>query len=166
MDPYLNRIGIVTLEDIIEEIIDDEIEDEYEVDTVEVQRKQKQQLLALFMQREAGKVLYENEILAVKEFLSQYVTPFAANRMKTKVLLDLIQVAEVLDIESDKREFTHKTDQNAIIDTEPKVQKKHTSINNPHESKITGLFGTAKAIDSQKAIKADDIKSQKKLDKI
>ena len=70
MDPYLNRIGIVTLEDIIEEIIDDEIEDEYEVDTVEVQRKQKQQLLALFMQREAGKVLYENEILAVKEFLS------------------------------------------------------------------------------------------------
>ena len=41
--------------------------------------------------------------------------------MKTKVLLDLIKVAEVLDIESDKREFTHKTDQNAIIDTEPKV---------------------------------------------
>jgi metal transporter CNNM len=37
-DPYLKKIGLVTLEDIIEEIIDDEIEDEFEDNNKEMQK--------------------------------------------------------------------------------------------------------------------------------
>ena len=38
--------------------------------------------------------------------------------MKSQVLLDLIINAEVLEIESDKRTFSHKTDEVALIEPE------------------------------------------------
>ena len=63
-------IGIVTLEDIIEEIIQEEIEDEYELLDEKNQRKMiKEKLVMLFTDHEASKVLIEEEIRAILEFL-------------------------------------------------------------------------------------------------
>jgi metal transporter CNNM len=65
-DPYLRKIGLITLEDIIEEVIGEEIEDEFEGDGKEERRQQKEQLLALFMNRKAHRVLHENELKAIQ----------------------------------------------------------------------------------------------------
>ena len=62
------------------------------------------------MNRQAGKNLQENELKAVQEFLSAYVTPFYPSRLRQNVLESLVYNAEVLNIESDSRLFTHKTD--------------------------------------------------------
>jgi len=64
-DPYLKKVGLVSLEDIIEEILDAEIEDEYENLNKEELRRQKEQLVALFMERTASKVLSEWELSAI-----------------------------------------------------------------------------------------------------
>ena len=50
-DPKLKKLGLVSLEDIIEEVLDAEIEDEYEQEGKDERRLQKEQLLALFMNR-------------------------------------------------------------------------------------------------------------------
>ena len=85
-DPYLKKIGLITLEDIIEQIIDQQIEDEYEGDGKEERRLQKEQLLALFTNRQASNNLEENELKAVEEFLSAYVKPFFPDRIRQSVL--------------------------------------------------------------------------------
>lgn len=70
-------MGIVTMEDIIEEIIQDEIEDEYELIDEKNQRKLlKEKLVMLFTDHEAQKVLLEQEIRAILEFMQKYVKPF------------------------------------------------------------------------------------------
>ena len=114
-DPHLKKVGLITLENIIETILDDDIEDEYEGSGKEERRLQKEQLVALFMNRQAGKNLQENEIKAVQEFLSAYVPPFYDNRLRESVLEALVYNAEVLNIESDSRPFTHKTDGTPIL---------------------------------------------------
>lgn len=123
-DPYLKKVGLVSLEDIIEELVGDEIADEYELENREAFRLQKEQLLALFMTRQAGHILTEHEIHAVTEFLANYVTPFFANRIKQQVLEKLVVDAEVLDIESDNRPFTHKTDDFALVEAENRKTKR------------------------------------------
>ena len=43
----------------------------------------------------------ENEIKAVQEFLSNYVTPFFGNRLRPNVLKQLVCDADVLSIDAD-----------------------------------------------------------------
>ena len=86
-------------------------------------RLQKEQLLALFMNRQAGKTLEENEIKAVNEFLRSYVSPFFENRLRKSVLEQLVYHAEVLNIESDSRPFTHNTDLHSIVDQSGRQKK-------------------------------------------
>lgn len=104
-------IGIVTLEDIIEEIIQEEIEDEYELIDEKNQRKLlKEKLVMLFTDHEAQKVLTEEELRAVLEFLQKYVKPFTQNKIKRDLLNVLIRKSKVIEIESDEQPFTHILD--------------------------------------------------------
>lgn len=43
----------------------------------------------------------ENELKAIQEFLSNYVTPFFGNRLRPNVLKQLVASADVLNIEAD-----------------------------------------------------------------
>ena len=67
------------------------------------------------MTRRAGKNLEDNEIRAVQHFLSSYVEPFKPEIMKDATLETLVKSSEILNIESDSRPFTHKTDVDALI---------------------------------------------------
>ena len=58
------------------------------------------------MERKAGKVLGDDEIRAIKEFLAEYVDPFKPTMLKSPVLEKLIRESEVLVIESDNKPFT------------------------------------------------------------
>ena len=52
----------------------------------------------------------------MEEFLSSYVRPFFPDRMRQGVLQALVFNAEVLNIESDERVFSHKTDEIALLE--------------------------------------------------
>ena len=60
-------------------------------------------MVALFLERKAGKVLGDDEIRAIKEFLAEYVGPFEPTMLKAPVLEKLIRESEVLVIESDSK---------------------------------------------------------------
>ena len=47
----------------------------------------------------------DNEIKAVQEFLSNYVTPFFGNRLRPNVLEQLVLDAEVLNIDADPHPY-------------------------------------------------------------
>lgn len=47
----------------------------------------------------------ENEIKAVQEFLSNYVTPFFGNRLRPNVLFELVCSADILNIEADPHPY-------------------------------------------------------------
>ena len=63
-------------------------------------------MVALFLERKAGKVLGDEEIGAIKEFLSEYVEPFKPTTLTAPVLEKLIRESEVLSIESDSKPFS------------------------------------------------------------
>ena len=68
--------------------------------------------------------MQENELKAVQEFLSNYVSPFFPNRIVPSVLEGLVYNAEVLNIESDSRPFTHLTDAAALLADNVSMQTK------------------------------------------
>ena len=116
-------------------VIDAEIEDEYEghdLDGQEERRLQKEQLLALFMTRKASKNLEENELKAVQHFLSSYVDPFKPEMMKESSLELLVKSSEILNIESDSRPFTHKTDVDALFQKDAVVKKELNKVKQPN----------------------------------
>ena len=67
------------------------------------------------MTRMAGKNLEENELKAVQHFLSSYLDPFKEDKLRESVLEALVCNSEILNIESDSRPFTHKTDVDALF---------------------------------------------------
>ena len=62
------------------------------------------------MERKTGKVLSENELKAVVEFLRAHVSAFSPQKMKARVLEKLVENSEILEIESDSMPFSHNGD--------------------------------------------------------
>lgn len=58
LDPTLKKVGIITLEDILEELLQEEIEDEREVDKLKNERaKTREKIIYAFSDRRAKVVL-------------------------------------------------------------------------------------------------------------
>jgi hypothetical protein len=106
MDPTLRKIGIVTLEDLVEEILQEEIEDERE-NMREERKKLRQQLAFVFSDRHASDVLNRAELIAVREYLEIELPVFGRTNLSLESLQKLIEKSYVLDIESDSRPFNH-----------------------------------------------------------
>jgi len=73
------------------------------------------------MNRQAVNNLMPNELKAVQQFLSTYVTPFFPDRLREIQIEKLVENSEVLNIESDMHAFTHKTDEFALF--KPNVKR-------------------------------------------
>ena len=84
--------------------------------------------MALFMTRKASKNLEENELKAVQHFLSSYVDPFKPELLKEAILESLVKSSEILNIESDSRPFTHKTDVDALFQKDIAVKKELNKV--------------------------------------
>lgn len=64
----------------------------------------------MFTESEAGKVLSQQELHAIVEYLSSYCKPFGSSRMKKQILTELVKESQVIEIESDDKPFTHLLD--------------------------------------------------------
>ena len=62
------------------------------------------------MERKAGNVLPKNEMRAVVEFLRLYVAPLNPNKLKQRVLEELVANSDIIEVESDSRPFSHRED--------------------------------------------------------
>ena len=98
-------IGIVTLEDIIKGLVEDQEEDENDYHQLKgEQLRHKEKLVLLFSDQKdggGGTTLSDVEAQAVCEFLQKQVKAFNQNRIKKKVLLDLItNHSQVLELYS------------------------------------------------------------------
>lgn len=76
-DPQTKKVGIITMEDIIEELLMEEIEDEneaqYENDREEIRDK----IYRLFKESLAGRILNKEEFEIVRQFLREKVGAFS-----------------------------------------------------------------------------------------
>jgi hypothetical protein len=84
----------------------------------------KEKLVELFTDHEANKVLKEDEIRACLEFMSKYIKPFTASKIKRDVLNVLIRKSKVIEIESDNMHFSHNADMNDLA-----VDKRYAKLN-------------------------------------
>lgn len=121
------------MEDIIREILDAKRGDEDEIEIKEQKndlKRQKEKLVALFMERSAHMILHKSEIDAINQFLSQFVAPFRSNQLNAELLRQIVMEAEVYDIESDQLPFTHRTDLVEIMHKEETQLAKSYKIMN------------------------------------
>ena len=145
-DPEYKKVGVITLEDIVEQILQEDIKDEGDLHGEIKQDAIRNKMTMMFRDASGPKDLSEEHKIAIVEYLQKHVQAFSFSRIKRESLYRLISKATIIDVETGQEPFSQ-------------TPVKHQFRSNPKffEIEASGKKSVLAKKDSEEILSHDDI---------